>query len=255
MELELGDKYFGREEIVPRILLFITTHVSEQHMQFMERCWPYIIQNTKLVAMSDIFIFSTNTEDLRANEYMLSMLREMFVPVDHDYYLTYKKHRNITLVARDNPGYQRGANLAMKEAAMNDWFNGYEWVVRINPDVLIYNDTWILDIMTQDQNASAIFVNCLDSDRGGSLTHTDFCAFRPEAFPRNLYSSMSDLKLNAEHTATAFFSEFLPNGTDRWLPDTGPHNTQCRVGWKKRWGSPVIHSHGFLDQCPQHSTG
>ena len=233
----------------PRILLYITTHVSDQHLEFLKRCWPYILHNTKLVAMSDIFIFSTGNPD--ASEYILSMIREVVVPADHKYYSTYKRHRNITLVQANNPGYQEGANLALKEAATHGWFHGYDWVVKVNPDVLIYNDTWILDTMTQDQNASGIFVDCFDGNGGKRLIQTDFFSIRPEAFPEEPFRNMLNLAENAERTATSFFSQSISNGTDRWLPDIGQMHLICRVGWERGWGSPVLHSHEFLNDCPQ----
>ncbi len=36
-----------------------------------------------------------------------------------------------------NPGYQEGAMLALSVAGGNRWFRPYDWVIRLNPDVLI----------------------------------------------------------------------------------------------------------------------
>lgn len=238
----------------PRILLFITTHVSEEHFQFLERCWPFIVQNTKLVAMSDIFIFSAEANDRNASKAMLATVNELLVEADYNYTLEYKHNRTVTLVVSENPGYQEGANLALKEAALHDWFEGYDWVVRINPDVLIYNDTWILDIMKHDQNASVIFADCHDNPGAGAEhVHTDFMIFRPEVFPKETYGNMTINGSHAETTSSVFFSQVLPNRNEsyRWLPDTGNHGGICRVGHQKLWGSPVIHSHEFINSCPQ----
>lgn len=233
--------------LFPRILLFITTHITEWHMKALQQCWPYIIQNSKLVAMADIFIFSTNTNQTES-KVMLSTIDKLFVPANDMYSRTYNKQqtpRNVTFLAHENPGYQEGSNLALKEAAVHpNWFTGYDWIVRINPDVLIYNDTWILDIMTHDINALSILVDCT-----GGIIQTDFMAFRPESFPRTHYANMPNLGANAEQTATSFFAEHVTNGGVRWLQghiQTGI----CRVGYQND-RSPVIHDHEFLDHCPQ----
>jgi len=172
--------------LVPRILLFITTHINKGHMKALQQCWPYIVQNSNLVAMSDIFIFSTNTNQ-NERKIMLSTIDKLFLPANDMYTQTYnKQYRNVTFLAHENLGYQEGANLALKEAAIHpDWFTGYDWIVRINPDVLIYNDTWILDVMIHDSNAESILVDCL-----GGMVQTDFMAFRPESFPQEHYANM-----------------------------------------------------------------
>jgi hypothetical protein len=150
----------------------------------------------------------------------------------------------------ENPGYHQGANLPLKEAATYGWFHSYDWVVRINPDVLIYNDTWMLDVMKNDHNASAILVDCLDR-RTNKHPHTDFFANRSTAFPEDSYRNLADLSIGPELVAKMFFGPIITEGRVRWLPDTGLHKGMCRVGTWKKWGSPVIHSHDFLQKCPQ----
>jgi len=212
--------------LVPRILLFITTHITEWHMKALQQCWPYIVQNSNLVAMSDIFIFSTNTNQTES-KIMLSTIDKLFLPANDMYTQTYnKQYRNVTFLAHENPGYQEGSNLALKEAAIHpDWFTGYDWIVRINPDVLIYNDTWILDIMN-DQNALSILVDCT-----GGIVQTDFMAFRPESYPRENYANMPNLGANAEQTATSYFAEHITNGGVRWL-QSHIRTGICRVGYQ-----------------------
>ena len=72
-------------------------------------------------------------------------------------------------------------------------------MVRVNPDVLIRNDTFLLESMAND-NISGIFVDCLDksclnericNDR---QIHTDFFAIRPSAVSRDQV-----LKLDNRH--------------------------------------------------------
>ena len=40
-----------------------------------------------------------------------------------------------------NPGYQDGAKYAMHVALTSGWFDAYEWVVRINPDVMVFDES------------------------------------------------------------------------------------------------------------------
>jgi hypothetical protein len=78
--------------LFPRILLFITTHITEWHMKALQQCWPYIIQNSKLVAMADVFIFSTNTNQTES-KVMLSTIDKLFVPANDMYSRTYNKQQ------------------------------------------------------------------------------------------------------------------------------------------------------------------
>jgi hypothetical protein len=40
------------------------------------------------------------------------------------------------------------------------WFDGYDWIVQLNPDVLINHDTWILEQMVHTC-VDAIFYHCV----------------------------------------------------------------------------------------------
>jgi len=155
----------------------------------------------------------------------------------------------IAVHVRPNPGYQEGAVLALVEAYKNGWFEGYDWVVRVNPDVLIKYDTFLLESMAND-NISGIFVDCLDEpclnkriciDR---LIHTDFFTIRPSAVLRDQVLKLDNK--HAESMTTSAFSGIVRNGTDAWLPGIGPHRGYCRVAGES---SPVVHDHSNLWTC------
>jgi hypothetical protein len=102
---------------------------------------------------------------------------------------------DVAIQMRPNPGYQEGAILALVEAYRNRWFEDYDWVVRVNPDVVIRDDTFLLQTM-EDDSVSGIFDDCLEKacpagrkcvDR---LIHTDFFAIRPSAISRDEDSSV-----------------------------------------------------------------
>ena len=40
---------------------------------------------------------------------------------------------------------KHGAIAAMYQAAQNGYFNGYDWVFRMNPDVITQDDAWMIE--------------------------------------------------------------------------------------------------------------
>jgi hypothetical protein len=144
-----------------------------------------------------------------------------------------------------NPGYNEGAILALTQAMENHWFDKYEWVIRANPDVLIRNDSFLLERF-EDSRIHGIFADCLDvACRNGNkcakrLIHSDFFAVRPSAIsPGAVREARHD---NAERMITEAFSSIVKEGADDWVPGAGPHRGQCRVSGES---SPVIHTNDF----------
>ena len=213
----------------PRILTYITTHMSSMHHEYLERCWPTLLENLPIFRRSDFMMFVTTGH--RRKKVDLDLIRSVFAGP------------GIIVHVRSNPGYQEGAVLALTEAYKNGWFEGYDWVVRVNPDVVIRNDTFLLASM-KDDSISGIFDDCLEKACPGGrqslqrLIQTDFIAFRPDAVSRDklLGSNIT----NAEKMATQVFSSIVKNGSDAWLPNTGPHKGNCRVTGDL---SPVVHDH------------
>jgi hypothetical protein len=213
------------------VLIFISTHFSPEHIQFLHHCWPKIRARSSLVRSADIVVFSTGcgySEKLR-------LLRRVFPT------------QKVTLFEYTNPGYQRGAMLAIEKALQSGWFQGYKWIVRLNPDVVIRNDSWILKTMT-DPDVDGIFIDCLDTacpEKRSCLAahiHTDFFAVRPEAISATQASLHSS---TAEIQTTAMFRPIVARGRDRWLPNNKQHGI-CRVRGPH---SPVVHDHSFLLAC------
>ena len=142
--------------------------------------------------------------------------------------------RHFNIINALNPGYQEGANLAMSEGAGRSLFSNYDWVIRLNPDVIILDSRWILKTMLTP-DVDAIFVDCRDICRFGNCVnssvkiHTDFFAIRPRVLrPNSFNGSTFALFSNAEQTATYEFRDILQSGRHRWLPGTGPMEGHCR---------------------------
>lgn len=142
-----------------------------------------------------------------------------------------------------NPGYQQGAMLAMEVAFDMHWFDGYDWVVRLNPDVLMRDDRVISREM---RNASTVgvFVDChevrCDSPEctRKKVVNTDFFAFRPDSVDGDAFKYANYSQ--AEAQATRAFRSAIQSRNVSWLTGVGPLNGACRV---RGDFSPVIHEH------------
>lgn len=211
----------------PRVLLYITTHLSKQHEEYLKLCWPVAMRNVELLRKADVVVFNTGNGSA-------SMLEELFANqsfVEHRY---------------PNPGYQAGAILAMQELFKNGWFKGYDWVIRINPDVIIRNDTWLMETMRTDLEAGGIFVDCYDGEcpngrgRGCRVKHihTDFVALRPSALD---VKEMVKGGANAEILLGQQVLPMIKQERDRWLKGGHPWKPGwCRVSHTRETG-PVAH--------------
>jgi hypothetical protein len=215
-----------KDSSLPRILLYITTHFSTSQMDFLRVCWPFAISKSILLQTADIAVFSTG-----ATNYTL--LRETFPPP-----------RNLTVTEYNNPGYQEGAVLALQVAGRDNLFDGYDWVIRLNPDVIIRNDTWILATM-RDPDVDGIFINCFKGKKNWIRLHTDFSAFRPAHLPKGTFINTTFRV--AEKQFTRDMETVLQSERFRWLKDGRPDEyKRCRVDYKD---SPVIHDHDYIHNC------
>jgi hypothetical protein len=219
-------------ESEPTILLFLTTQASDSHVAFLHTRWPDLLNHSQLLRKADVMVFSTGDPDLN------SALTA-----------TFSLNPSCTVINFPNPGYQAGANVAMSWAANSSAFEGYNWVIRLNPDVLILNDTWIYETM-RNKNVDAIFVDCREKCSISNCTspriliHTDFFAIRPQVLRKGSFNSTTFNRIkNAEMVATFEFQDILTSGRHRWLPGVGPMKGKCRVRGDH---SPVIHSHQLL---------
>lgn len=219
----------------PQVLLLITTQFSPSHQRFLQNCWPAALASSRLLREADVLVVSTGGRNSSFHE---GLIREVFA----EYVKT-----NITLVSYNNPGYQEGAILAFDEGLANGWFNGYDWVVRLNPDVIIKNDSWLVTKMSE-RDVHGIFVDCKDTGCQqqclAALIHTDFFAFRPNKVDAAAIKNHSNIT-NAEYKATAFFHQIVVHGADRWVPGTR-QGSSCRV---RGAASPIIHDHSFVESC------
>ncbi|CAK0878006.1 unnamed protein product [Prorocentrum cordatum] len=218
------------------VVLYVTTHASDQHMSFL-RCLPPLLRASPRLSEADVILYvgSDNlTDDRKRN---ITLLLEKW-PL-----------RNHIVHFGNNPGYQEGAMKAAHIGFSSGWFRGYDWVIRVNPVYVIYDDRAVWSRMEKAENWG-VFVACRQvcEDHSGctpNKTHTDFFAVRPSHVPQNAFADWRTAG-NAERQATAAFKAIYEAKADVYIPS---HRTEgCRVH-----GGGVWHSTHF---CPEaeHST-
>jgi hypothetical protein len=211
-----------------KVMLYVTTHMSPQHIWYLKSCWYPALQNSLLLRSSDVVVYLNPPEN--ELEGAKKLLKDTF------------KDQKLTIHERANPGYQEGAMAALTDAAREGWFNGYDWVIRVNADVIIRNDTFLLDVMQNDPNATALLVNCLPSnDR--PIVQTDFFAIKPGALAPNTF-----LNSNINNAERAFTNDIrkdiLKVGNHRWIKEASLSAGICRVGHGIALDkTPITHFH------------
>merc|ERR1712037_104480 len=109
----------------------------------------------------------------------------------------------------------------MHDAFSNGWFDGYDWVIRINPDVVIYNETNIFKHLNNPE-VNGVFAWC------NQVLHTDFFAMRPQRLPKDIWADWAANHIAEEQTLNAF-KPMLESGTGRSLNMQGEHQGPCRI--------------------------
>ena len=139
---------------------------------------------------------------------------------------------------------QNGAIQAMQDPFQeeNNWFAGYDWVIRMNPDVLIRRDEWLRATM-MNETIDAILIDLTPVG-----VHTDFTVFRPSAV--NKTRLLHTRSTNAENHMLGGVEHLVQSGRIAWLP----HATQIPRFSGRVVGpqSDVIHHHSLVKYCPDY---
>ena len=249
-----------------KVLVFMTTHMSSQHEMYLRSCWPEALKNSKLLQSSDIAVYLNPPFQQRQSS--MQLLKNTFAHQNltiHLYNHTRNDAEALSSSANTNSNLgtetntktnafsswfqtksmiqqqkkamsiikQSGAMDALQQAAKHNWFQNYDWIIRLNPDVIIRNDTWMLDTILHDPSASGLFINCFQEypNRGYKL-HTDFFAIRTRDLPRGAFQHPQSR--NAEMAFTMDVQEnILDQKKHRWVPGAGPKEDICRAGWER----------------------
>ena len=212
-----------------KLLIYMTTHLPKEHIAFLP-CWKDAIQRLDIFKYADLMLY-TSTKPTRQH-------------------LKHLPFKNITIKMYKNPGYQSGATQAMIDPFVvnnTTWFDDYDWVIRINLDVLIRDDKWLMQTMLRP-SVDLIVHECISDYKFTPypLFHTDFFAFRPRAVDRvRLKEAYTGL---AEVHFTYAFRHLYDQG--RFVYVQGAKNAvdgTCRI---EGVGSPVLHVHELTNYCP-----
>ena len=216
------------DDLKVRVMLFITTHMSPQHVWFLKSCWPPALQNSPLLNSADVVVYLNADEEKRKES--VDVLKHTFMDQD------------LKMHIRDNPGLQQGAMAALSDATKEGWFSGYDWVIGVNLNVIIRDSSFMLDVMQNDPNATGLLINCRKSTRKPNI-HTDFFAIKPEVLPKDAF--LNPVRLNAEASFTHDIREAILNkGGQRYVPGSNPLNEFCRAGHlRKIEEAHVVHYH------------
>jgi hypothetical protein len=167
----------------PKVLLYITTLFSDQHVGYFDCCWPALMEDSLLLPNVDVQVFSNN--ETRLPDEYVDRVTALFRN-NPSFRFRFPTRGDLRSVKQQSQGRRKasahiGANLGLQLGFREGWFDGYDWLIRINPDVLIRNSTWIVRQL-HDPTADGIFVDCGDNRSYLNRTtkfHTDFFAVRP----------------------------------------------------------------------------
>jgi hypothetical protein len=223
----------------------MTTHQSIEHMKFLSQCWPKASHTLPLLRNADL-IYYTSAASHDVPFHIFDTLG----------------FRNVYVYQHIESSYQLGAKRAMVDAFYfgKQWFQGYDWIIRLNPDVLIRNDEWLMQQM-HNTSAQAIAVYfegvdyCKVTEGVPNCIHSDFVAFRPSLLQLPQISGevlrelMNDDLVPAEHHMNYMLLPLLTNKSVSFIPNVVVKPLEARILGKH---SPVIHEHAVLNSCPDY---
>jgi hypothetical protein len=219
-----------------KVMVYVTTHMSVEHIGYLKTCWPKALEHSELLRKADYVVYlQSHPSNWQKDQELVQ---------------TTFRNQNLTIHLADNPGYQEGAMAALRDASKNGWFTGYDWIIRLNPDVILRNETFLINTMMNDPNATAMLINC----KPNSLkVHTDFFAIKPSVLPPNAFQKRRQGG-NAEGVFTKEIRKAVLNkGGHRWIPSANPVGEVCRAGSfrngtdKRPFSTetPITHAHFF----------
>jgi len=222
-----SDYIISRRMVTPKVLIYIATHMPDHHKEYLKHCWPLALKNSYLLNTSDVaFYLTPDREDIDES---VRIIKKTF------------KNQNLAYHIKPNLGYQKGAMAALTQASKGGWFDAYDWVFRINPDVIIQNDTWMLHTIENDANASLLYIDCVNRPSSKfykpKLLHTDFFALKIKALRkgdlhkfRKTATMLDTRKETAETMFTTKMRSVIVKKQHRHLPDAYPLKYGiCRV--------------------------
>ena len=171
-----------------RTLLYVTTHLSEWHTSGLRCLWPAAARRARL--LRDAVVFNSGRPATAAQLAAVAAAFPRYNNRSVEIFsaeATRQVHRKAFTLGSTKK--QMGAILALSEAEARGWFDGYDWVVRLNPDVIVSEDRFLRTHMARDGiDAVLAFCGRSSPSRTTSRVHTDFMAWRPATLPRGQFA-------------------------------------------------------------------
>jgi hypothetical protein len=270
-QIEDRQKYGGN------VLLYLTTDMSKEHMRFLTFCWPSVLEHSSLLRHANVLIYAHppavfQTLQHNRTETLLTLMQDTFRN-NPSLRIFIKPQTNVYEVG---PSYADSLS-AMWEATHRRWWwksgntenvdapgtDRYDWVIRLHPDVLVRNDTFLLQTM-KDPFVEGIFNDCLDKHCHKEQkcrrrrVHGDAILFRPSTLRKKSFFVPRKRRMtaNTERELSREFQTVVSKGADRWIPGTGLHGSVCRIGHQQilkigAMAPPIVHSHNLFPAPPR----
>ena len=234
-----------------RIVLYITTHFSDSHIRYFHCCWPTLVRDSPLIRQSHVMVAATNNTPIpiKEMEYLHGLFSE--TPSFQILWPNNVSHLSHCEPYKEplNPNNKKKVSVSYKQCLANygvafGWsrVRSYDWMIRLNPDVVIRQSQWMLRAMT-NTSLDAIVIHCGPNTR---QLHTDFWAVRPQAVNATLpFQTMGRIGHHLNHERTAFqnFRSILAMNRHMWVPHMDPSQGVCRARGPQ---APISHEH---DSC------
>jgi hypothetical protein len=223
----------------------MTTHQSPLHVDFLEKCWGHAVRRVPLLQAADL-LYYTSAKDPVQVIYNLGFRNVKVLQFEEDVQV---QNQSYTWRQMDRRK-QIGAIRAMVDPSLREWLHPYDWVIRLNPDVLIREDLFFRTHMMNDSIAG-IFHRVGSSEQPLQLLHSDFYMFRPRAFFQNQnIPRCRQRRPHAEAKLLCLFQSLIEDGRALVeIPNVRNRGKLARIAGKK---SPVIHDHELVRACPNY---
>ncbi|CAB9524522.1 expressed unknown protein [Seminavis robusta] len=250
-----------------KIAIYMTTSASSPKQRgFLLDCWPTALQRfPSLLSQADLIVYTSSQS--AEDDQLFTQLGFPKVTFHR-----FQERHYSTLTQQPIDSKQDGAIRAMVDPFLpqDNWFHQYDWIIRMNPDVLIRNDTWLLQTM-HNQSIDAILGhwthynthynnndphnnNNTNGNNDTTMLLTDFHAFRPRAVNHtalfNQYQQQElHHQLHAESHLYAGFSHLQHQGRIAWIPHIEFPGMEARIGGEH---CDIIHDHHLQRLCPNY---
>ena len=198
------------------LVVYITTHCSASHNAFLgSSCWRDMIKS--LPPHTDIAFYITHPRCAQA-----CVIPDYFDP-------------KFIVCEPQHHSKQSGATGALYNRKAVKALRAYTWVMRLNPDTIVYNARYILGLRRPPYDA--IIATCRNNTNGLGVAyraHTDFAVFQPKI----LGGWQRDQ--NAERDFTIMLRR-ASNPLTLWENPTG----RCRINFP----GVVVHAHTKVPTC------